>query len=548
MCQVSVRHARGPKKGHMAALKKKIAELEGRLASQDAVEDEESMNSILDFPGDQNILDWNNFHDVHLQTGNNTSVAETEASFSNFVATTAAQSIPVTTASLTSTPVTSAASAPMPATPVMSVSMEPEQLHTLTGFIPAELDQLYFERIHPAIPLLHQRSYLSWSKKDVKKKSQICVQRAMWALAALQSSQYRYLQEQLYRSCTQMLTAICSSSAGYDPFDREQIQAWLLITIYELMRSFHRQAWMSVGRAFRLVQLLRLHELDNPSHAVTPAHEGFVEKEEERRAFWLAYFLDHLFGISSNWPITLNELVVCTRLPAFEDDFQNERPVLGSFLSEAITEQPRYQSPFNEAIIFVTLCGRWSFYRQQDHVRSAYGDIYSNWTHSALMLDNILRQRLKILSQCYSSPDEASGQMIHFVNTMAQISVIYSSTGADMLLRVDEGNPMQEEYKLRAIAAVDQIIKLAQVLTKSFVFKIHPLAAIPLMLCADFLFTNQFVSEKFSSLLERLSEVFEQIRDIEDPTQSYIDVMRRWQCSAKVGGRLRRPLDDSATT
>jgi hypothetical protein len=113
--------------------------LEGRLASQDAVEDEESMNSILDFPGDQNILDWNNFHDVHLQTGNNTSVAETEASFSNFVATTAAQSIPVTTASLTSTPVTSAASAPMPATPVMSVSMEPEQLNTLTGFIPAEL-------------------------------------------------------------------------------------------------------------------------------------------------------------------------------------------------------------------------------------------------------------------------------------------------------------------------------------------------------------------------------------------------------------------------
>jgi hypothetical protein len=151
--------------------------------------------------------------------------------------------------------------------------------------------------------------------------------------------------------------------------------------------------------------------------------------------------------------------------------------VLGSFLSEAITEQPRYQSPFNEAIIFVTLCGRRSFYRQQDHVRSAYGDIYSNWTHSALMLDNILRQRLKILSQCYSSPDEASGQMIHFVNTMVQISVIYSSTGADMLLPVDDGNPMQEEYELRAIAAVDQIIKLAQVLTKSFVFKVSPLMA-----------------------------------------------------------------------
>lgn len=261
--------------------------------------------------------------------------------------------------------------------------------------------------------------------------------------------------------------------------------------------------------------------------------------------------------------------------------------MLGSFLSEAITEQqPRYLSPFNEAIIFATLCGRRLFYSQQFHVRSAYGDMYSNWTHSALMLDNILRQRLKILSQCYSSPDEASGQMIHFVNTMAQISVIYSSTGADMLLQLEEGNSMQEEYEIRATEAVEQIIKLAQLLTKSFVFKvspsvaaqgshlrslyhcqpdaprcmsltnrripwilqIHPLAAIPLMLCAEFLSKNRSVSERFSLLLEKLLKVFEQIRDIEDPTQSYIDVMRRWQCSAKVSGRLRRPSSDSAAT
>jgi hypothetical protein len=148
--------------------------------------------------------------------------------------------------------------------------------------------------------------------------------------------------------------------------------------------------------------------------------------------------------------------------------------VLGRFLSEAITEQPRDLSPFNEAIIFATLCGRRLFYRQQYHVRSAYGDIYANWTHSALMLDNILRQRLKILAQCYWSPDEASGQMIHFVNTMAQISVIYSSTGADMRLPVDEENPLKEEYELCATAAADQIIELAQVLTKSFVFKVSP--------------------------------------------------------------------------
>lgn len=314
----------------------------------------------------------------------------------------------------------------------------------------------------------------------------------MWTLAALQSAQYRYLQDTLYRSCTQMLTSICLSDAGQGPFDREQIQAWLLITVYELMRSFYRQAWMSVGRAFRLLQLLRYHELDNPALGI-PADQDFLQREEQRRAFWLAYFLDHLFGISNDWPITLNELVVrpklsfnlficrtnphsqvCTRLPTFEDDFQSERPVLGSFLSEAITEQtPRYPSAFNESIIFATLCGRRLFYGQQFHVRSAYGDMYSNWTHSTLMLDNILRQRVEILSQCYPPLDEASGPMSHFVSTMAQCSVIYSCTGVDMMLRLDDGNvAMQTEYRLRATTAAEHVIKLAQMLTRCFVFKV----------------------------------------------------------------------------
>ena len=172
--------------------------------------------------------------------------------------------------------------------------------------------------------------------------------------------------------------------------------------------------------------------------------------------------------------LTNSRSQVCTRLPTFEEDFQSERPVLGSFLSEAITEQtPRYPSDFNESIIFATLCGRRLFYGQQFHVRSAYGDMYSNWTHSTLMLDNILRQRVDILSQCYPPLDESSGPMTHFVNTMAQCSIIYSCTGVDMMLRVDEGNAaMQTEYALRATTAAEHVIELAQMLTNCFVFKV----------------------------------------------------------------------------
>ena len=75
------------------------------------------------------------------------------------------------------------------------------------------------------------------------------------------------------------------------------------------MRAYHQQAWMSAGRALRLVQLLRLHEIDIPNKDPVPETE-FIVIEEKRRVFWMAYSLDHLFSMRNNWPVTLNEHVV----------------------------------------------------------------------------------------------------------------------------------------------------------------------------------------------------------------------------------------------
>lgn len=75
------------------------------------------------------------------------------------------------------------------------------------------------------------------------------------------------------------------------------------------MRTLHRAAWASAGRAFRLVQLMRLHEIDSPTKPPVPERDT-IETEEKRRVFWMAYFLDHLLSMRNNWPITLNEHVV----------------------------------------------------------------------------------------------------------------------------------------------------------------------------------------------------------------------------------------------
>lgn len=120
------------------------------------------------------------------------------------------------------------------------------------------------------------------------------------------------MRESLYR-CTQKLLESLESED--DTFiSIEHVQARILILIYDFMRMNHQRGWMSAGRCFRLIQLMRLHELDSPNSAVrqkiAPNAEDWVQQEEKRRAFWMAYSLDVFISVPGEWPLTLHEHIV----------------------------------------------------------------------------------------------------------------------------------------------------------------------------------------------------------------------------------------------
>ena len=124
--------------------------------------------------------------------------------------------------------------------------------------------------------------------------------------------------EPLYQKTKQMLEHLSLEANEKINLTTELAQAWVLVVIFESMRTYHQQAWMSVGRAFRLVQVMRYHEIDSPQDRKGSSSESsrmgdFTEIEEKRRVFWMAYFLDHVISIRDDWPITLNEHVV--RIP-----------------------------------------------------------------------------------------------------------------------------------------------------------------------------------------------------------------------------------------
>jgi len=129
----------------------------------------------------------------------------------------------------------------------------------------------------------------------------------MWALSACVSAHSQATAAEHYGQARQALEGLemqCNSTE----FPVERVQAWLLLAVYELMRVDFQKGWLSAGRAFRLVQLMRLYELDS-----TPSAQldfDFTETESKRRTFWMAYLLDRFISISNGYQVTLNELVV----------------------------------------------------------------------------------------------------------------------------------------------------------------------------------------------------------------------------------------------
>lgn len=135
----------------------------------------------------------------------------------------------------------------------------------------------------------------------------------MWAVAARRSPQYQEIGNNIYRQARQTLEDLELESVGFQSVNVEQVQSWVLVALYEAMCMRYQSAWMSIGRACRLIQILGLHKIDCPDNTAklsAISDINSIKVEEERRTFWMVYCLDRLFGIRHNWPMAFNELAV----------------------------------------------------------------------------------------------------------------------------------------------------------------------------------------------------------------------------------------------
>ena len=146
----------------------------------------------------------------------------------------------------------------------------------------------------------------------------------MWTLASSLSSQFQSAGRQMYRETRQLLHALESEELGHQ-ISIEQAQAWILLAIYEITCEDYHRGMMSAGRAFRLIQMMRLYEIDvlqpcphsqaqdqdqEKISLQVDVQEDWIDIETKRRTFWLAYTIDRFTSMVDGLHLYFDERMV----------------------------------------------------------------------------------------------------------------------------------------------------------------------------------------------------------------------------------------------
>ncbi|KAJ6024717.1 hypothetical protein N7540_005514 [Penicillium herquei] len=384
---------------------------------------------------------------------------------------------------------------------------------SITDHVRADLDQVYFDRVHPILPIIYPQNFLLWADQDDPGAARACLRSAMRTIAAAMSAPGCRFCNELYVETCRLLEDHKMKFEFSERVPIEHIQAWLLVAHYELLRVNEHQAMLTAGRCFRLVLMARLFEIDaskqeelnfQASRVTSVKDESFKESfsvvEERRRIFWLAFCLDRFLCSRNDYPLTLSEEMICTRLPSPEANFQNNQHIRTSFLEEAMSVSSVSQkgpplSPFAECIILVTLHGRCIAHRRFFGTKQQPGNTNGDgfWIRQK-RLTTAVEQRMQILST--TLPINADNSpLILLAHTLVHSAIIKLGHTAEhahagCFWRTAEQPGTTAVYERRAVAAAKEMVRLAKQVPSFSCFRGHPFLPDPLACAANYLMSR----------------------------------------------------------
>ncbi|KAH7090825.1 fungal-specific transcription factor domain-containing protein [Paraphoma chrysanthemicola] len=198
-------------------------------------------------------------------------------------------------------------------------------------FLPPDLIdtlvELYFDNIHPWIPVLHVRQFRRSLHVHSERHKISSILHAITSVCVRFSDDSRLgdteSRSKLAESCRQAVIL-----RSMESFSVEGLQALIICAFDTIGSGRGPSAWSIVGSMARTVEQLQLSTEDEDSNnqrkgshalvkrmAFLPPCRDWREAEDRRRVFWTVFLMDRFCSIATGWNVCLTSADVKRRLP-----------------------------------------------------------------------------------------------------------------------------------------------------------------------------------------------------------------------------------------
>ena len=328
-----------------------------------------------------------------------------------------------------------------------------------------ELNQAYFEKVHPSIPMIHRPRYFAAMNLAPHMRPPVCLRYAMWCNAASVTEKFEALQEHFYLRARKYIQQDEMKGHGESMITVAHCQTWILLATYEFKLMYFPRAWMSAGRGCRMTQMMGLHRLDGLGLDVKqclPPPKDWTEREERRRTFWMSFCVDRYSSIGTGWPMTIEEKDILTNLPSDEESYELSKPAKAMSLNEALDpEGTTGLSGYGGVILMACLFGRNLTHLHRPAPDDADDDLNGEFWKRHRGMDNILLNTALALPDPLRLPSGLNDPNIVFMNMCIHTSTICLHQAA--IFKADKNRMparISAESKVRCITAAAEIASI----------------------------------------------------------------------------------------
>ena len=387
-----------------------------------------------------------------------------------------------------------------------------------------DLHDCFFDWGHPILPMramIHKDRYLQAYYSSPHKRPPMCLQYAIWTMAASRHEKYGRYHEALYRRARQYLEADELKGSGEDFVTIGHAQAWALLAVYEGgCMQFSRVA-MSSAKCARLVQVMGLHRLDEPQDeyqkaplapALPPA-QSWVELEERRRVFWCAFSIDGHSSISTGWPSLMDLDQITTHLPASEEAFETGKPESSSSLQD-VFKGAQYSTLAGVVVnchIFKVLLSHIHRFMPDDRPQDVESGPF--WVRHRY-LDHMISSTFMFLPERFKLPKNLTNPIaVRAVLNLHGSAICLHNSAWSTADRYNLPESLKTISKTRSLAAAEEIVGIVRLVRYAGDFAKRSLTT-PSLYCAAAAFIHQGRETPESCAVENLEFILECIEFI----------------------------------